>query len=728
MHRLQAGSALCLLLLAIGGAQGQETDTTTTIFETVVNTNTVTSKLSCNRLQLCDNLVWGSGPMSPAPGNGGPGGDLRPPMPLDPNFTPIRPTGAAPPGSTETGGMDGAFDFLLRGDGVLSEHFIAFDDNQRTVLVQQGKEPQYLQISSAGELGTSNVTEITEVVFLRITNGTLPRHRRQNDSEIYEIGDLLHATPSEVLETDKLSTFYFSGTVLKLNWKGLVYTFYAVPRNVSGEYSLKMARLGSSVPDNFVPFNLNYMPRPSSSTGSSTTSYLTTTPRAGIVPGTSSTTNSRSASGATSPSEGGSGSSESTSDSSNTDTGTGSGTDTDTDTATSKGTGTTTSHSNSHSSSTSIDYSAASSAYDIITSFSYQAFCSQVLEYTGTVSLVSTKEVSTPTGTVSTTSTSNFEKFIYTSTETIYTTTDTVTTDATALSRRGQYMISIAPEMDDENEPRVVLIPTPLLLATFNDAEISVGCASAVSPHDTSTERSTITETISYESTDISIATTTKEISTASPLTAVGPLELTVPVNGYWKITDESLTDYYGQYLTWIHDDLGGHYDQITQATASTAWFNMAWNATAGAYNPYFLWTYTTTDSATLVTTTVTEIKWLWYFINRPQTKYMLPMMLTETEAAAQDAPMHKAEFLVDSEGYATTKGEPVIYLCRWRGSVRAPGYEIYSFWGLRTGFLQSLKAAMLLNNDPDTEPYGCEIVSDSIKILAVAGESLGRD
>ncbi|KAK6510679.1 hypothetical protein TWF506_009781 [Arthrobotrys conoides] len=686
-----------LLLLFIGSISAQERSgsSTTTVFETIHNTYTITRNIECDKLRLCENLAWSPIPDGPSPANNETTG--TPSIissPFDPDSTsPPPPTATASESPSATGEP---FEFLLRGDGALSEHFIAFDDDEATVLVLSGKEPQYLQISAAGELGTSNATESTEVVFLRITNDTLPLERRQDDPNavIYEIGDLLHAVPSEILSSDKLGTFYFSGTVLKLNWKGLIYTFYAVPRNVAGEYSLKMARLGTIVPSTFLPLNLNYMRRPSSSTTSS---------QSGLVPGTTSSTSRRSTSRSTGGSSD-SNTSEPTSDTTTTTT-------TSTSDATSAST-------------TSVDSSAVTLVYDIVTSFGYQSFCSEFLEYTGTVSLVSTIESSTVTGTIVTTSTSLFEKFIYTSTETIYTETTTNLIDATSteeIHRRG--VISQAPEIGLRIEP----VQKPFLLATFNDAEISLGCSSAVPARETSTEYSTTTVTTPYASIDLSLETTTVEVSTASPLTMVGPLELTIPANGYWSIADESVTEFYHQRLIVIHDDLGLAYEQMTQASSSNTWFQMQWNEATNSYNAYWVYTYTTTTSG--VPTTVTETRWLWYYVDRTDSAYIAPFFYTEEVAAdkARVNPLKKAEFIVDSQGFAAIIGEPVIYICQWRGSPRATGYRIFTFWGLRTGFLEYLRAQVALSSDPDTEPFDCVIVSDRIQIIAEPGESLGK-
>ncbi|KAF3206265.1 hypothetical protein TWF679_008786 [Orbilia oligospora] len=690
-----------LLFLYIGGISAQESSgsSTTTVFETVHNTYTITRKIDCEDLKLCENLAWNLRPGSPSPGNNGTDGPSSViPSPFDPDFA-----STTTPSSTESDGSSATgepFEFLLRGDGVLSEHFIAFDENKATVLVQSGKEPQYLQISAAGELGTVNTTETTEVVFLRITNDTLPLARRQDDpnTEVYEIGDLLHAAPSEILSSDKLSTFYFSGTVLKLDWKGLIYTFYAVPRDVVGEYSLKMARLGTVVPASFIPLNLNYLRQPSSSTTSIT--FPTTGTQAGALSSTTSTTSRRSRSRST----GGSDSSSSSFS--------GSGNE-----STSSNTGTSTSDTATSASPTSVDPASVTLVYDIITSFSYQSFCSEYLEYTGTVSRVSTEESSIPTGTLVTTSTEIFEKFVYTSTETTYTATTTVTTDATAMERRE--LISPAPE----NEPRAAQAQVPFLLATFNAAEISLGCSSAVPAPETSTEHSTTTRTVSYESIDLRLETSTTEISTASLLTAAGPLEIPVPANGYWWVADDTIKEFYHQHLTVIHDDTGISYEELTQATASTVWFNLQWNETAQAYNPYWKYVYTPTGAST----TVTEIRWLWYYVERGTMNLMLPQLLTEEAAAAKTHELRKALFTVDNKGFLKTVGEPVIYICQWRGSNLAFGYSIYTFWGPRTGFLDLLKAALLLRGDTATEPFGCENVSDALQVIAFAGDSLGK-
>ncbi|KAF3139634.1 hypothetical protein TWF569_008485 [Orbilia oligospora] len=648
-----------LLFLFIGRIAAQESSgsSTTTVFETVYNTYTITRNIDCEDLSLCENLAWNPRPGSPAPGNNGTEGPPTViPLPFDPDFTsPTTPSSTASDGSSATGEP---FEFLLRGDGVLSKHFIAFDENKATVLVQSGKEPQYLQISADGELGTVNTTETTEVVFLRITNDTLPLERRQDDpnTEVYEIGDLLHAAPSEILSSDKLSTFYFSGTVLKLNWKGLIYTFYAVPRDVIGEYSLKMARLGTVVPASFIPLNLNYLRQPSSSTTSIT--FPTTGTQTGVLPTTSA-------------------------------------------------------------SPTSVDSASVTLVYDIITSFGYKSFCSEYLEYTGTVSRVSTEESSVLTGTLVTTSTDIFEKFVYTSTETTYTATTTVTTDATAMERRE----IISPVQ--ENGPRAAQAQIPFLLATFNAAEISLGCSSAVPARETSTEHSTTTRTVSYESTDLHSETSTTEISTASLLTAAEPLKIPVPANGYWWVADASITEFYHQHLTVIHDDTGVSYEELTQATASTVWFNLQWNDTAQAYNPYWHYTYTTTIGG--APTSVSETRWLWYYVERDTMNLMLPQLLTEEVAAAKPRELRKALFTVDTDGFLKTVGEPVIYICQWRGSNLAFGYSIYTFWGPRTGFLELLKAALILRGDTATEPFGCENVSDALQVIAFAGDSLGK-
>ncbi|KAF3107313.1 hypothetical protein TWF706_003007 [Orbilia oligospora] len=690
-----------LLFLFIGRIAAQESSgsSTTTVFETVYNTYTITRNIDCEDLSLCENLAWNPRPGSPAPGNNGTEGPPTViPLPFDPDFTsPTTPSSTASDGSSATGEP---FEFLLRGDGVLSKHFIAFDENKATVLVQSGKEPQYLQISADGELGTVNTTETTEVVFLRITNDTLPLERRQDDpnTEVYEIGDLLHAAPSEILSSDKLSTFYFSGTVLKLNWKGLIYTFYAVPRDVIGEYSLKMARLGTVVPASFIPLNLNYLRQPSSSTTSIT--FPTTGTQTGVLPSTTSNTSRRSRSRST----GGSDSSSS------------SGNDSE---STSSNTGTTTSDTATSASPTSVDSASVTFVYDIITSFGYKSFCSEYLEYTGTVSRVSTEESSVLTGTLVTTSTDIFEKFVYTSTETTYTATTTVTTDATAMERRE----IISPVQ--ENGPRAAQAQIPFLLATFNAAEISLGCSSAVPARETSTEHSTTTRTVSYESTDLHSETSTTEISTASLLTAAEPLKIPVPANGYWWVADASITEFYHQHLTVIHDDTGVSYEELTQATASTVWFNLQWNDTAQAYNPYWHYTYTTTIGG--APTSVSETRWLWYYVERDTMNLMLPQLLTEEVAAAKPRELRKALFTVDTDGFLKTVGEPVIYICQWRGSNLAFGYSIYTFWGPRTGFLELLKAALILRGDTATEPFGCENVSDALQVIAFAGDSLGK-
>ncbi|KAK6354082.1 hypothetical protein TWF730_008500 [Orbilia blumenaviensis] len=720
MHSYWAKSVLLLLPFA-QGILAQSGSSTTTIFQTVYNTYTITKSIACESLRICEDITFSagflstdgngtavspatsvSGSSSPSSGQGGStsvtsGGSGITSVTGATSGTGSG-TSVASPSATNS---DIPSEFLLRGDGLLGEHYIAFDDDGATSLVASGQEPRYLQLSSLGQLVSSSTSTGTtrDIVFLRINNNTLPR--RQNDTELVEIGDLLHAIPSELLSTDKTESFYFVGSELYLNWKGLIYTFYAVPRNVTGVYSLKMARMGSTVPSSFLPLTLNYLGRTSS-----TSSGVTTASGTGTGSGMGTATNS----GAGSTGEA---------------SGTGSGTITGTDSQVST-TGVCTGGINPN------PNSISGNAYDIITSFGYEHFCSQYLlaAYSGTAGFISISATSTLVVTVPLTATEVIENTVYTNTETIYTETTTLVVDATAQSRLARYM---APQPIPDVEPsknrrfipyrknkrRQSQVSRPPLLVSFSDDEIQGACLSAVPNIDLSPDHITKVDVIPGLAVDQATTRTTIEIPTASPLIQPAPLEVLIPGNGYWKIVDPDLPNFDGQYLTVIHNDGGYSYGYVTKATASSTIFKVKWNTDTSSYNAY--WEYTFTSGGT----ETTQIRWLWYYINREALEYMTPQELTDEQASSKTRELRKAEFIVDSEGRLKVKGDLYMWVCLWNQEKFIN--TIYVFWGQSSGFLEGLKLALTLAGDTDSKPYDCKIISNSIKIVSDPGSGVGR-
>ncbi|KAK6529540.1 hypothetical protein TWF281_008711 [Arthrobotrys megalospora] len=598
-----------ILLPLIKGTFAQDEGSTTTIFQTTRHTYTITRNDICTPLQRCENLTWSPIFESNTTATSG----------STSSTGSISTTSQALPTSRNS---DIPSEFLLQGDGQFSGYYIAFGASGHAILVREGESPQYLQLSALGQLRTSATP--TEVVFLRITNDTI-LHRRE-ETQFIEVGDVLHDVPGNLLGIDKTGTFYFLGVTLKLNWRGLVYTFYG-QKSIGGIYILMMAREGSVIPSSYFPLNLNYVGRPSSTSSSRPTSTST--------------------------------------------------------------------NSSSGSPSSSTSTPTALLAYDIITSYSYQAFCSQFLQYSGTVTVTSSTGASTATGVSSSIETITDTSTSYSSIETVYTTTN-YTTQA---SRRMGRDLSMSMGF----ERRQSKIPTPSLLATFADGQIRAGCSSAVPVPNTSTEFTTTTTPIPYESTTQGTTTSTSGLTTVSTSTATGPFETELAVNGYWKIDDPSVTNFNGEYIRFLHDDTGTIERYLTKAATSDTFFNMAWNETVGAWNAYCVWTYQDSGSP------VTEILWLWYY-DRTDFTHITPRVSTEEEVA-NEIGIRKAEFLVDNDGYGTlvpSDGNgPVFWACIWSG-LAAARYGPLVMFGNFTDFQDSLNQALVAAGYP-FPVSGCE-------------------
>ncbi|KAK6334981.1 hypothetical protein TWF718_010422 [Orbilia javanica] len=367
----------------------------------------------------------------------------------------------------------------------------------------------------------------------------------------------------------------------------------------------------------------------------------------------------------------------------------------------------------------SLNLTAVTLVHAIVTNFAYEPFCSSLLGYTGTVSIASTFEFSTATGTLSLTFIDVTTKVVYTCTSTVYASTKTYTIEASSSSRRRTRM----PPTKFTYTHRDVPTKTPLLLATFDLADLSAGCLVAVPARETSTAYNIVTVTVPYESIDLAVSTTRLIISTATPTTVSQTLTVIHPTKGYWKIFNESLVDLHGRYLSIdlidpSNSTLGGY---LTLTEHPYQRFEMVWDHKRQVY--YVCWMSGKVFSDGWTATV--EYLWLSYHTTRNTMDTVRPMFLEET-VADQLFPneTRKAKFVMAQDGYITpAESEPVIFTCR-DFAIKQPGadyidyYMNYTFWWNTSEYRterECIWPAVSATYKPMVRVLGCVVISDSV-------------
>ncbi|KAK6355550.1 hypothetical protein TWF696_004649 [Orbilia brochopaga] len=515
---LQAGSSLFV--------SAQSSLTTTTVFQTVENQQTVTSILGdCATWQgvpLCEYVRWSPVYSSYTPttqtgsGSRSSSEDLRTSSPTPSSTT--TPTGS----------------FVVTGEGTLSRTYLQFDDTTGTAVLASLGEDRFVQLllDNNGDGLLQNALDLAELAFLRYNASVRQLFPQEDPAILSVLRQVRHGHEDEVVRTDFTGTWFWNGTISQLQlttgtqtWlfyisvansrkrSGLAkratkYDIYMLPQSVDvpADSSLQQAVFVASDAQNFSSQLFSSSPpgpTASTSTGQQTSTDIST-----------STTNrtSRSSSSSTHSSETDS-SSSSTEDTSST------------------GSSDTSSPSSVSSPTPTPD------AYDIITSFELQAFCTSLLSYY------------TPSSVLTSTSTDLSTTYIaeFTSTAVIFSSTTTLT----ATTAFNPASITSAPQR------RSVLNhlerDTPSQLTAYPSASISSACArAATSPSstDVSTSLIPVTSTTSITTSSTLVATTSiNDVTTSTDSTNI--YQFTFPAIGKFRIKHSDLTDTVGTFYNW---------------------------------------------------------------------------------------------------------------------------------------------------------------------------------
>ncbi|KAK6360281.1 hypothetical protein TWF730_006429 [Orbilia blumenaviensis] len=490
---------LCLLWTKLAYSQS-----TITTYLTTRVTSTITGSCNGNPLPLCENVGWlpqsnynstanASRISTSSTGTSSTGTTSR-------RATTTRLTTST---TTSTSGPAPSL-FFLEGSGNFSGYFAVLGGARDVFLTN-------IEIAagigfSLDEFGQLLTLEEPIKNLLYRKNSTLAQSRKRQD-DLLDWGNILAALPEVAAALGVTERFYFEGKELRLENGGNNYTLYVQQQNGT-HFLMKMARLGSSVPQEFTRLPLTW----ASTSGTVTAARPTST-------GTTTTTQA----------------------SNNIGSSTGTGTN------------------NPSATGTTSTVSSSILAYDIITSLKLQSFCSLFLGYLGTV--ISTVEDISSIATSTSTSV-----FIGESTDI---TTDITTEISTSKGRSldVQTATAIKPprrmikrkKQEIEKSPASLVweyvsykdvsspiterqtstaIETPDALKSFPTAELRAGCSSAVTAPQTSTEISTSVTSVLYvetagASTFTSILTTT--VSSTSITNSAELIISTIHANGIFR-------------------------------------------------------------------------------------------------------------------------------------------------------------------------------------------------
>ncbi|KAF3219311.1 hypothetical protein TWF106_007153 [Orbilia oligospora] len=406
--RSMASAGLLVLILSPPGVLAQESSatSTTTLFSTVGNTRTVTSYLgdcaTWQGLPLCNQVTFG--PMTPD-GNTGTA------------------TSSASLVSSTFAGQSGV-PFVLSGQGDFVDSYFKFDDNTGAVVMAGLADQRFvaLVLDQSGPGLLQNSQYLDELVFLRY-NETIKNLLPDEDPVITNlVRKVQHDATTNVLRTDYETTFYWNSST---NQPGLVkntvdWKFYiALPssgrakrrgmplfnKRQETSYDIYMLPINVTIPPGsaFVPIDFAaeeaqgfpsslFSSLPPFATSTATTGIDTASDTTATGTNTSGGTGTNGGTTATGGTDTGTGTATGTG---GTRTGTGTDTGTETDTATETGIGTSDSNDTSGSGTRTSTgtgtrtnggtgtggFIPTTDAYEIITKYTLQAYCTALLSY-----------------------------------------------------------------------------------------------------------------------------------------------------------------------------------------------------------------------------------------------------------------------------------------------------------------------------------------------------------
>ncbi|KAF3182990.1 hypothetical protein TWF788_005792 [Orbilia oligospora] len=452
-------------------------------------------------------------------------------------------------------------------------------------------------------------------------NQRLIVYRRQTSSvgTPNDYGDALILRGNTLADNDISRKWYFRGCTLNLQNPSTfqLYRVYLL-RIERTRYAVKMGAVGAQVPSTFEAYDLCYEPAASSST--STSSVKTTLSISSVISSSlSSHQPSSTSSDLSSDAPESSPSMISSTPSSSLPS----------------------SSSSMQSSSSSVS-SVMLNAYDIITLETLYSFCSNLLHSTMTstsltVTSSSSAEVSTKTITSS-------ELVVCTSSHIEYASTSYIPTETSVTDLR-QKKASIA----RRQEPYT----TPAPLTSFDDAEVRVGCSSAIEAPTTTVESTTTSVVVvPYPSTTDFSSTETSYLTELVSSTIQSVLTSTIAANGYYRMRNDSLGTF-DNYYFWInaknHQGTLPDTTPIANTTRETFW-QAIWDGTSGGWRLRYDWWRLANG------VNITDSFYLVYFttIPNPQRIQFRWLGTTKNTATVGTGKMLQYTLFDINDGYAT--------------------------------------------------------------------------
>ncbi|KAF3200720.1 hypothetical protein TWF106_003160 [Orbilia oligospora] len=515
-------------------------------------------------------------------------------------------------------------------------------------------------------------------------NQRLIVYRRQTSSvgTPNDYGDALILRGNTLADNDISRKWYFRGCTLNLQNPSTfqLYRVYLL-RIERTRYAVKMGAVGAQVPSTFEAYDLCYEPAASSST--STSSVKTTLSISSVISSSlSSHQPSSTSSDLSSDAPESSPSMISSTPSSSLPS----------------------SSSSMQSSSSSVS-SVMLNAYDIITLETLYSFCSNLLHSTMTstsltVTSSSSAEVSTKTITSS-------ELVVCTSSHIEYASTSYIPTETSVTDLR-QKKASIA----RRQEPYT----TPAPLTSFDDAEVRVGCSSAIEAPTTTVESTTTSVVVvPYPSTTDFSSTETSYLTELVSSTIQSVLTSTIAANGYYRMRNDSLGTF-DNYYFWInaknHQGTLPDTTPIANTTRETFW-QAIWDGTSGGWRLRYDWWRLANG------VNITDSFYLVYFttIPNPQRIQFRWLGTTKNTATVGTGKMLQYTLFDINDGYATILPSlegtrTTLWTCLDGGTAQRPP----SFWYYAsTGWTDFVSTAIDGPNSNGQYNSGMDILGEKV-------------
>ncbi|KAF3904563.1 hypothetical protein ABW21_db0202329 [Orbilia brochopaga] len=573
----------------------QAETTTTTLYETISNPETVTSFWGfCSAgwaLPQCDQVVWSPNVISasngtssfiqtasatdiitgtassPVPGSvtsGSGTGSLSPSSGLEPTTTDTG-TATSSPSVIPT---DAAFVLQGLNTSLYADLYVQFDDtNGRVILGDEGiARFVAFRLTSAGEL--VNAADATEFAYIRYDSSVATEYPQEETAITFNIRSVLHGNQADLVDSDFITVWSFDLTTgeLGLVHDGRSYVLFLTPATTGRRRSVQSEAAGGELQERFISYNVYMLPAdvpvPSDSVFQK---LLLQVDNVSLLPSSDFPSPTPSVTSAESSSE-----MESTPETSIT----GSTTRRTSPTPTSDRRSSSRSGSNTSRRTTS-DTSSRSlpDAYDIITIYHLEDYCTSLLSYFTQTVVESTTYQFTNT---------EYQP-IFSDVATVWSSTEVVPRSTLTT---GSPIPSAGPSRRQviDGDP-----DTPSQLSEYATASIRSACSKAASrPSETFTDFQT-TSTGLTTTVPTSITTTFSTKSIESVLTQTGTAIQTTYISGwsgYWILANSNPTDetgpYYGLYLGVQQDDRSPSHIKVTndrsQARPFTAEYDSNFN------------------------------------------------------------------------------------------------------------------------------------------------------